>query len=243
MWERVQQGLFWGLYANAIPLICAVNGELDGVGDGAVGFGAVYMWGLLSAGAGVAEIGEVFLLDVECGVRGVVVGARDVEDVDGVVVAVGPLGHRCGSGFVGLEQLLGELVELDVFPCDEDERVGVGGLQEGLLEVVDLRKSDLRVHGHAQADCGGLDGGQRPDVGVSWLIVSVIDLNAGIGGIDVVRLAVAANEERGQGERAIEALAVQLAESGWRFLAMADEHDGLPAGRGSLRSAGRVVGA
>jgi len=164
---------------------------------------------LLWAGAGVAEgVAEVFVLDVERGPGSTgVTRARDVKNIDGFVVAVGPFRQRHGCGSVGLEHLLGEVVELQVFPGYEDKRVGVRQLQQCLLEFRYLFESDLSIYRHAKTDCGWLDGCQGPDVGVGWLIRAVVDLHTRIRGVDVVRFAVAADEQGGQRERAVEALA------------------------------------
>src|ERR1039458_7357213 len=69
--------------------------------------------------------------------------------------------------------------------------------------------------------------------------MAVVHLLGRVRRIDEVRLAIARNQQGWQGQRPVQPFAGQLAKSGFRLFAMAQEHDGFSAGLGLLRAAGR----
>ena len=121
---------------------------------------------LPNSGAGVAQIIQVLVVDGEGdGFPSFVSG--DLEDVDCVVIFVGPGRNLRWVAAIGLEDVSREIAEDDMFPHDKDGRTIVRGFPQLVLETVDLAKAEFCIDRQTAANGGGLDGGDRANVIVS----------------------------------------------------------------------------
>lgn len=117
----------------------------------------------------------------------------------------------------------GKFDDVAVFPGNEHERAVQGGGFEAPGERAPIRLGDIGLDGHGESDGGWLDGGERADVVVLGAVIGF--WVAGVRGEDDVGFAEIAADDGGQGEGAVEALTIELAEPVGGFFGVAQEHD------------------
>ena len=113
--------------------------------------------------------------------------AGDFEDVDCVVILVGP-GRDLGRvAAIGFEDISCEIAEDDVLPHDKDGRAVVRRFFQLVFETVDLAKAEFCIDRQPAANGGRLDGGQGADIKISDAVLFLIDSIGGIGREDELR--------------------------------------------------------
>src|SRR5579875_833246 len=92
------------------------------------------------------------------------------------------------------------------------------------LQPGNIREADLSIYGHAELNGGRLNGDQRPNIGVAPS-AAVIHTNSRIRRINRSRTAEARNQNRGKSQRPVEALTIELAQTGRRLFSMPDSNN------------------
>src|ERR1700756_1327141 len=88
----------------------------------------------------------------------------DPENKDGIVILLRPRWNLCRIASKRLDHHLGEFVEEEVLPSNEDEGVLVFGFFKFVSESIDLRIAVGGVDRELAADGGGLDGDKRAEI-------------------------------------------------------------------------------
>ena len=123
--------------------------------------------------------------------------------------------------------LIDQLWQIAVGPGGVDRCTVVLVEQQLVCHRLGVISAKVDIDRQPQLDCSRTDGQQRTQVTIGLIVITFLDMTAGVGSEDEIGIAELSGQQRGQGNGSVQPLAIELSEPHSGLFSMTKENQGL----------------